>query len=48
MNSKKIAYMLITFSFIFIISGGVSSFLIGLKDDRVATLKRIDEVKKEG
>lgn len=47
MNSKKIAYMLITFSFIFIISGGVSSFLIGLKDDRVATLKRIDEVKDE-
>jgi hypothetical protein len=47
MNSKKIAYILVTFSFIFIISGGVSSFLIGLKDDRVATLKRIDEVKDE-
>ena len=47
MNSKKIAYFLLTFSFIFIISGGVSSFLIGLQDDRVATLKRIDEVKDE-
>lgn len=47
MNSRKIAYFLLTFSFIFIISGGVSSFLIGLQDDRVATLKRIDEVKDE-
>ena len=47
MNSKKIAYILITFSFIFIISGGVSTFLIGLKDDREATLRRIDEVKDE-
>ena len=47
MNSKKIAYILVTFSFIFIISGGVSSFVIGLKDDREATLKRIEEVKDE-
>jgi len=47
MNSKKIAYILITLSFIMIISGGVSSFLIGLKADRVLTLNRIEEVKDE-
>ena len=47
MNSKKIAYILMTLSIIMIISGGVSSFLIGLQADRVLTLNRIDEVKDE-
>lgn len=47
MNSKKIAYILMIFSVIMIISGGVSSFLIGLKDDRILTLQRIENVKDE-
>ena len=47
MNSKKIAYILMTLSIMMIISGGVSSFFIGLKEDRVLTLKRIEDVKDE-
>lgn len=47
MDSKKIAYGLVTLSLILIISGGFSSFLIGLKEDRITTLKRVDEVKDE-
>ena len=44
MDSKKIAYILMTFSFVFIVSGSVSSFLIGLKNDRNETYKRMDDV----
>ena len=44
MDSKKIAYILMTFSFILIVSGSVSSFLIGLKNDRNETYKRMDDV----
>lgn len=40
----KIAYCIMTLSFVFIISGGVSVFLNGLQKDRLATLKRMDEV----
>lgn len=40
----KIAYCIMTLSFVFIISGGVSVFLNGLQKDRMATLKRMDEV----
>ena len=44
MDSKKIAYILMTFSFVLIVSGSVSSFLIGLKNDRNETYKRMDDV----
>ena len=47
MNSKRIAHVLMTLSFIMIISGGVSSFLLGLKADRLETQKRIGVVKNE-
>ena len=47
MNSKKIAYVLMTLSFIMIISGGVSSFVLGLKADRIETQKRINTVNNE-
>ena len=39
MNSKKIAYFLMTLSFVMIISGGVSSFVINLKTDKEETYK---------
>jgi len=44
MNSKKIAYILMTISLILIVSGSVSSFLISLKNDREETYKRMDSV----
>lgn len=44
MDSKKVAYILMTFSFVLIVSGSVSSFLIGLKNDRNETYKRMDDV----
>lgn len=44
MNMRKIAFTLMTFSFILIISGGVSSFVMGLKKDREVTFKRQDDV----
>ena len=44
MDSKKIAYILMTFSFVLIVSGSVSLFLIGLKNDRNETYKRMDDV----
>ena len=47
MNSRKVAYILMTLSFILIVSGGVSSFIIGLKADRDETYKRIDIVNDE-
>lgn len=47
MNSKKIALAMITLSFILIISGGVSSFVLGLKKDKEEILKRINEVNDE-
>ena len=47
MNGKKIAYMLMTLSFVMIISGGVSSFVLGLKADRIETQKRINTVNNE-
>ena len=34
MNFRRLAYIIMTFSFVLIISGGVSSFLIGLREDR--------------
>ena len=47
MNGKGIAKLLMTLSFIMIISGGVSSFVLGLKADRLETQKRIDIVNNE-
>lgn len=47
MDGKRISYMLMTLSFIMIISGGVSSFIMGLKADRLETQKRIDIVNNE-
>ncbi len=47
MNGKKIAHLLMTLSFVMIIAGGVSSFVLGLKADRLETQKRIDIVNNE-
>ena len=44
MNLRKFAYILMTFSFILIISGSVSSFLISLSNDKKRTYKRMDDV----
>ena len=44
MNSRKIAYFMMTLSFIMIISGGVSSFVISLKADREETQNRMNDV----
>lgn len=45
MKYKKIAYVLMTFSFILIISGGVSSFVFGLQQDKQETYRREANVK---
>ena len=47
MNYKKIAMSMMTLSFILIVSGGVSSFVIGLKQDKEEILKRINNVNDE-
>ena len=47
MNPKKLAYFLMTLSFILIISGGVSSFVKGLKEDHTATYNRLQVVNDE-
>ena len=47
MNGKRIAHILMTLSFIMIMSGGVSSFVMGLKADKLETQKRIDVVNNE-
>ena len=47
MNYKKIALTMMTLSFILIISGGVSSFVLGLKKDKEEIYKRINEVNDE-
>ena len=44
---KKISYCLITLSLMLIVSGGVSSFLNGLQNDRNETYRRMDEVTDE-
>ena len=40
MNMRKLAYLLMTLSFVLIFSGGVSSFVLGLQKDREVTFKR--------
>ena len=47
MNIKKIAYSIMTLSFVLIISGCVSSFLIGLRQDRQETYYRMNLVYDE-
>jgi len=44
METKKLAFGMMTVAFILIISGGVSSFVLGLKADREATSKRMENV----
>lgn len=44
MKVRKIAYFMMTLSFIMIISGGVSSFVISLKADREETYRRMSDV----
>ena len=47
MNIRKIALGLMTLSFVMIISGGVSSFVLGLKKDHEETQRRIVIVNDE-
>lgn len=47
MDSKKISYILMTFSFILIVSGSVSSFVAGLKKDQAETYRRVHVVNDE-
>ena len=47
MNYKKLSITLMTLSFVLIISGGVSSFVIGLKADHEATYNRMYKVDDE-
>ncbi len=44
---KKIAMIMMTLSFILLISGGVSSFVLGLKKDKEEIYNRISEVNNE-
>ena len=44
---KKIAMIMMTLSFVLIISGGVSSFVLGLKKDKEEIYNRISEVNNE-
>lgn len=47
MNYRKIAFALMTLSFIMIFSGGVSSFVLGLKNDKAETYNRMELVSDE-
>lgn len=47
MNYRRIALGMMTLSFILIISGGVSSFVLGLKRDKEEISNRINEVNDE-
>ncbi|MBQ6135730.1 MAG: hypothetical protein IJI60_05410 [Bacilli bacterium] len=44
MNLRKLAYTIMTLSFILIVSGSVASFVSGLKKDRQETYKRMNDV----
>ncbi len=44
MNTKKIALFVLTLSFVLLVAGSVSSFVVGLKADRRDTLNRMYEV----
>ena len=47
MNFKKISFFLIPISFVLIVSGSVSSFVLGLKKDRQEISHRIVQVQDE-
>ncbi len=47
MDSKRIAYVLMTISFIMIMSGSVSSFVAGLKQDQAEMYRRVYVVNDE-
>ena len=47
MNSKRLVLTMMTLSFILIISGGVSSFVLGLKKDKEEIYNRISDVNFE-
>lgn len=47
MDYRKLAFGMLTLSFIMIISGSVSSFVLGLKQDREETYKRVEIVNDE-
>ena len=47
MKGKKWAFILLAVSLILLISGGVTSFLISLKEDRELTLQRMVVVNDE-
>ena len=47
MDYKKLAFRIMTLSFVLIISGGVSSFVLGLKQDHEATYNRMYKVDDE-
>ena len=47
MKSKKVVYCLLAISGVLIISGGVASFVFGLKNDREETFRRISDVNNE-
>lgn len=47
MKHKKLVIIIMTISFILIISGGVSLFVLGLQEDRNAVYNRITDVNNE-
>lgn len=47
MNSKRLAYILMTLSFVLIMSGSVSTFVLSLKQDKKETYRRIYVVNDE-
>jgi len=47
MKSRTVAYILFVLSLLLIVSGGVASFLIGLKADRDLTYRMMDDVSNE-
>ena len=47
MNYRKIAFILMTVGFVMIMSGSVSSFVLGLQADREETYKRIEIVNDQ-
>ncbi len=47
MKARKISYILLAISFVMIISGGVSSFLMGLRADKELINKRMVDVSNE-
>ena len=46
-RNRKIAYIMILISIFMITAGGISSLIIGLKEDRKQTFMRMDEVNLE-